>query len=364
MRTTLLPLLCCPSCKGELSFTAFSKPDISENIADGIFICRPCQTAYPLVSYVPRFLPDAFSRHKIFIKQHEEAIVRSGAHINTQTISALKKDTIKNFGSEWETWNKFGWGEGQTPEGAKRHFDYKVLFTPEEIKGKRVLDAGCGNGRYSKIALDYGAEVISVDLSHAVDAAEKNLHENQKAHIVQADLFTLPFKEGSFDFIFSNGVLMHTGNAKRAFLSLIPLLTKHGKITIHLYHKGNIIYETVDATIRAITTRLPLPLMYHLSKLGAHIASLIPHTFLHKVINAFVRFEAHPHYIFDWYTAPIATHHTYTEVYKWLEEAQLYLHHDHNATNYPFVRKWISPFLFMTVKAGKQSIKEPKHTTT
>ena len=157
---------------------------------------------------------------------------------------------------------------------------------------------------------------------------------------------------------------MHTGNAKGAFLSLVPLLTEQGKITIHLYHKGNFIYEIVDATTRAITTHLPLSLMYQLSKIGAFIASLIPHTFLHKIINAFVRWEAHPHYIFDWYTAPIATHHTYDEVYEWLKETQLHLHHDHNATNYPFVRKWISPFLFMTVKAGKQNVKEPKHTTT
>lgn len=363
MRTTILTYLSCPSCKGELSFKEFSAPDKSGNIADGIFICQSCKNTYPLVNFVPRFLPDAFTRHPDFVEKYKNDIEKSGAKINSENISKLKKDTITNFGSEWETWGQFGWGDGQNYEGAKRHFDYKVLFTPEEIKNKLVLDGGCGNGRYSKIALDYGAEVIGVDLSDAVDVAQKNLGANEKMHIVQADLFKLPFKKSTFDFIFSNGVLMHTGNARKAFLSLVPLLTDNGKITIHLYGKGNFIYEIIDASLRIVTTRLPLSLMYQISKIAARIASFIPHSFLHKVVNTFVRLEAHPHYIFDWYTAPIATHHTYQEVYTWLEDANLLLHHDHNATAHPFFRKWISPILFMTVKAGRLSPRDgEKHT--
>lgn len=363
MKTSLLPLLACPECRSNLSFTSFSLKN--DEVESGLFTCKTCAESYPLIAFVPRFLKNAFQTHPDFCRTFEKKIKENGVTIDSSRLTKLKEDTIKNFGSEWETWGNFGWGDGQNKESAKRHFDYKVLFTPEEIKGKRVLDAGCGNGRYSNIALSYGAKVIGVDLSHAVDVAHKNLGGNPRAHIIQADLFKLPFKEGVFDFIFSNGVLMHTGDARGAFLSLVPLLSEHGKITVHLYHKGNIVYEFVDTSLRAITTRLPLPFMYRLSKIGARIASWIPRTFLDKVINAFVRFEPHPHYIFDWYTAPIATHHTYKEVYRWLEEAKLHLVHDHNATNHPFIRTWLAPFLFMTVKAGKQQPDGgPKHTTS
>lgn len=368
MRKTLLPLLCCPDCRAPLSFEPFGAPDGSGAIQSGAFVCTSCKNFFPLIESVPRFLPNALSSHSDFLDKYQNEISafakKTGAKLEIGTLSKLKKDTMRNFGSEWETWGQFGWGDGQTKESARRMFDYKVLFKEDEIKGKRVLDAGCGNGRYSKIALDYGAEVVGVDLSHAVDVTQKNLGGNEKMHIVQADLFKLPFKEKVFDFIFSNGVLMHTGDAKRAFLSIVPLLTDMGKITVHLYHKGNFIYEIVDGSLRAITTRLPLSVMYQLSKIGAWMASLIPRSFLDRVINYFVRFEPHPHYIFDWYTAPIATHHTYKEVYGWLTETNLHLHHDHNASAYPFIRKWVAPFLFMTVKAGRQPALEIKHTRT
>lgn len=364
MRKTLLPLLACPHCHGELTCTPFS-PEENGHIESGVFTCASCHTAYPLVASIPRFLPNAFSFFPTFIDTYTKELTAAKISLAERKISSLKKDTIESFGSEWETWKNFGWGDGQTKDSARRMFDYKVLFAPEEIQGKLVLDAGCGNGRYSKIALDYGAHVVSVDLSHAVDVAYHNLHTHENAHIVQGDLFSLPFKKETFDFIFSNGVLMHTGNARRAFLSLIPLLKSEGKITIHLYHKGNVIYETIDAVVRMVTTRLPLSLMYRLSRIGAAVARMIPRTFLDKVVNSFVRFEPHAHYIFDWYTAPIATHHTYPEVYKWLQDAHLFLHHDHNKTRYPFIRRWLSPFLFMTVKAGKSAPEgEPRHTTT
>lgn len=364
MKKNLIPLLACPTCTSELSFTAFSETDASGHIADGVFICQHCKKPYPLIGHIPRFIEDAWSRNPTFTETYRSRVEKLGVSVPKVATSTLKDATIRNFGSEWETWSHFGWGNGQDFAGAKRHFDYKVLFTKQEIQQKRVLDAGCGNGRYSRVALDYGAEVISVDLSHAVDVAHNNLKHYEKAHIVQADLFHLPFKKETFDFIFSNGVLMHTGNAKKAFLGLVPLLAPHGKITIHLYHKGNIVYELVDASLRLVTTRLPLSLMYKISKIGAAIANVIPHWFLHWIINAFVRLEPHPHYIFDWYTAPIATHHTYPEVYAWLDEAGLFLHHDHNATSHPFVRTWIAPFLFMTVKAGREPVAMVQHTTT
>ena len=39
---------------------------------------------------------------------------------------------------------------------------------PSDFKGKLVLDGGCGNGRYAKLANDWGARVVAVDISSAV----------------------------------------------------------------------------------------------------------------------------------------------------------------------------------------------------
>jgi len=302
--------------------------------------------------------PEFYIEHKAEIGRHtkdREAIP------NDSALRELQTATMKSFGNEWEKWDAFGWGDSVTMEQTRRIFAYKVMAGKEELDESLVVDAGCGNGRYTKVALDLGAEVIGIDLS-AADVAYENLKDDPKAHIIQGDLFHPPLKKSQCDFIFSNGVLMHTGNAKKAFLALVPLLKDTGAITIHLYHKGNLLYEFNDRWSRAITTRLPLPFMHRFSEIVARVAKALPSKFVQYGLNVFFRVEAHPHYVFDWYTAPIATHHTYPEVYGWLKEAGLHLVKDHNITRHPW-RKWILPFFFLTVKAQRKPlVGAPIHT--
>jgi SAM-dependent methyltransferase len=67
----------------------------------------------------------------------------------------------------------------------------------EKLKDKLVLDAGCGVGRFMEVVEKWGGNVVGVDLSFSVDAAFKNLGLKENVHIIQADIFDLPFKEGS-----------------------------------------------------------------------------------------------------------------------------------------------------------------------
>lgn len=100
-------------------------------------------------------------------------------------------------------------------------FLQKTGIEPSFLKGKLVLDVGCGYGRYSYAALEFGGkEVIGIDLSRAVESAYANTIEYPNIHILQADTFYLPFKEEIFDVIFSIGVLHHTPSPKEAFMKL------------------------------------------------------------------------------------------------------------------------------------------------
>ena len=58
-----------------------------------------------------------------------------------------------------------------------------------------------------------------MDASSAVDAARANLGEQERLHLAQADLFDLPFDEGAFDRVLCFGVLQHTPDPRRAFLT-------------------------------------------------------------------------------------------------------------------------------------------------
>lgn len=368
MKLALLDHLSCPECESNLTLTTFKEGSESGEVEveEGILTCSRTDHWYIIVNYIPRMLPDAINDFPNFEKTYAAKLPsQKNNRISNNTFKALQEKTKESFGFEWQKWNRFGWDDEVPVQTTRAIFDYKVMFNKEELTGKLLLDAGCGNGRYTNIAREYGAEVVGIDLSRAVDEAFKNLKNDPKIHFVQGDLFKLPFKKRTFDFIFSNGVLMHTGDAKKAFLSLASRLNDHGKITIHLYHKGNIIYEFNDWWLRLITTRLSLKKAYTFSIFLTKIAKALPKKFVMYGLNMFFRIEPHEHYVFDWYTAPIATHHTYKQVYGWLRDAHVFLIADHNATRHPF-RRLLFPFQFLTVKAGKDLVplNEVQHTTS
>lgn len=85
----------------------------------------------------------------------------------------------------------------------ERAFKNKCLLEPNDISAdKLILDAGCGNGRYTNQAAKHGAEVIGVDLDYGIKSAYEHLKDNYKVHIIQGDLFNLPFKKEIFDTVF------------------------------------------------------------------------------------------------------------------------------------------------------------------
>jgi SAM-dependent methyltransferase len=114
-------------------------------------------------------------------------------------------------------------------------FMQKTGLSPAEVEGKLVLDAGVGAGRYSEVVSRWGADVVGIDLSYAVEAAYKNLHSVRNVWVAQADIATLPFKAASFDVIFSVGVLHHTPDTGAYFHKLVPLLRPGGVIAIWVY---------------------------------------------------------------------------------------------------------------------------------
>ena len=77
--------------------------------------------------------------------------------------------------------------------------------------------------------------MISVDYSSAVFAAKENLNVFSNSLVIQADIYDLPFKNETFDFIICLGVLQHTPEVEVAFKSLIPFLKKKGKVCVDYY---------------------------------------------------------------------------------------------------------------------------------
>jgi SAM-dependent methyltransferase len=160
----------------------------------------------------------------------------------------------ESFGDQWNRWRRV-----QLDSVTEKPLSRKRLFEgtswPEDLKGQSVLELGCGAGRFTEVLLAAGAEVWAVDASSAVDAARANLGEQDRLHLAQADLFDLPFDEGAFDRVLCFGVVQHTPDPRRAFLTA----SRYGEwLAADVYRKQPYVDRWSAKTLwRPLTTRLP-----------------------------------------------------------------------------------------------------------
>ncbi len=162
-----------------------------------------------------------------------------------------------SFGTQWNRYRAVQIdGENKLKLSAERFYRW-TGWTQTELRGRRILEAGCGAGRFTQIMLDAGANVYSFDLSSAVDACWHTNGPDPNLCLIQADLRQLPFPAEFFDRIFCYGVLQHTPDPRKAFMALIPLLRRGGKISIDCYVKSYRLGRWTSKYLwRPITTRL------------------------------------------------------------------------------------------------------------
>jgi SAM-dependent methyltransferase len=209
-----------------------------------------------------------------------------------------------------------------------------------DLAGKLVLDAGCGMGRYLRIAAESPARlIVGVDLSQAVIAARELTADLPQVSIVRGDLLRLPFAPGTFDHIYSLGVIDHTPDPRAAFLALTRLLRPGGRIAVWVYPRERPIVEAIMDIQRAVSTRLPLGLLEPLCRMAAPIGGLKRRLMSSRrwivqrlgvaVHLATIGVSMHPDPevrvcdTLDWYAPRYLSRHTHDEVAGWFAEAGL-----------------------------------------
>ncbi|WLR42560.1 class I SAM-dependent methyltransferase [Bacillus carboniphilus] len=107
-----------------------------------------------------------------------------------------------------------------------------------DIKNKRVLDAGCGEGYLSRILSKSGAKVTAVDYSPTmIDLAKKRRPEDEPIHYQQGNCEELSFLEdASFDLIISNMVIHDLAHFEKAFQEMHRLLVDGGNFIFSILH--------------------------------------------------------------------------------------------------------------------------------
>ena len=170
-----------------------------------------------------------------------------------------------SFGEQWQRYRRTQLDSVNGTTLTSSRLYTNTGWTPQELAGQRILDAGCGAGRFTEILLEAGAEVWAVDASRAVDACAANHGASARLHVIQADLLHLPFRRHGFDKILCYGVLQHTPDPGRTFAALAPLLKPGGAIAIDVYLRSPWIYRwTAKYWYRWLTKRLPRMMLQRL----------------------------------------------------------------------------------------------------
>ena len=105
----------------------------------------------------------------------------------------------------------------------------------EILRGKAVLEVGCGAGRFTEVMLAAGARVVACDLSSAVEANYANCRDQPNYFVCQADARTLPLALKSFDFVVCLGVIQHTPSPEETIAALARFVCPGGMLVIDHY---------------------------------------------------------------------------------------------------------------------------------
>jgi SAM-dependent methyltransferase len=203
-----LDLLQCTPCRGSLRVASVTAKDDAEgDIVEGQLACTSCGKTFPIVRSLPRFVPEEnYAASFGFQWIHDHQIQVDSAMGNTLSRDRFTEST--------------GW--------------------PSRLDGEKIMEAGCGAGRFTQLALETGADVWSFDLSNTVDASWQNNRGAPNQHLFQASIYEIPLKHEGFDKVFCFGVLQHCPDVHGAFSSLLPFRKPGGEIIVDVYqmHKG------------------------------------------------------------------------------------------------------------------------------
>jgi SAM-dependent methyltransferase len=219
---------------------------------------------------------------------------------------------------------------------------------------RRVLDAGCGNGRVTallrRLSSAESTEVVGIDLV-AADIARANLAHERNVRFEKRDLLGDLSGLGEFDFIYCQEVLHHTADPVKGFRNLCALLEPGGEIAIYVYRKKAPGREFVDDFIRDRIAHLPYEeareVSRQITELGRALSAsgakvtvpavemlgieageydlqrFVYHFFAKCFWSPELSFDDNVAINYDWYHPQLCSRHTLPEVEQWFAMAGL-----------------------------------------
>ncbi len=176
------------------------------------------------------------------------------------------KERVRAFWQAHPCGTKFSDAEMGTPEFfelIEAHRYTKEWHIPEAAdfagaRGLSVLEIGCGMGTDGAQFAKAGAHYTGVDLTEAaIELARKRFEiAGLTGEFRVADAENLDFADGSFDRVYSHGVLHHTPDTARAVAEIHRVLKPGGRAMVMMYHRGSYNYRVGIRVLRRAGARL------------------------------------------------------------------------------------------------------------
>jgi SAM-dependent methyltransferase len=166
------------------------------------------------------------------------------------------------FGGDYE---KFFSDYDKFRYGMENHLP--ACFDALNVSGKRVLEIGLGQGADSESLIRRGAKWSGVDLTgESVERVRTRLtlRDLPFDDLKQGSVLDLPFKDDSFDMVFSHGVLHHVPEIKQAEREIHRVLRPRGELVIMMYARWSLNYLVSIGLVR----RAALLASFPLAKIG------------------------------------------------------------------------------------------------
>lgn len=164
------------------------------------------------------------------------------------------------FGLQWKTFRKTQLDSYTGTTISRDRLARCLGGSLDVLRGKSVLEVGCGAGRFTELMLQAGARVFAADLSLAVEANYENCRQWPNYFVCQANALQLPVKPNSFDFVVCLGVIQHTPSSEQTIAALAGYVKPGGMLVIDHYSSESYEQNFLQKNLRRALIRLPAPL--------------------------------------------------------------------------------------------------------
>lgn len=257
MDENLLSLLACPDCgSSDIAF------DSGERLT-----CSACKSLYPIINNVPQMLPSGLAKS---LEGKEEYTGR----LMTATRAGERPSDPANLETDRLMWEHHLYDVGKESiftnavaaeifiayaEKGARDLCRRLKEIAGGVSSKRLLYVGSGNDRLVSLPLqDEGALMVNLDI---VNESMQDLMNWGAKTCVCGDIRRLPFRDDSFDVVFSKGSLHHSQPIDEPLQSMIRVCKKGGHVVLVEPNKN----VTLPRSRLPKGFAVPTPYEHHLS---------------------------------------------------------------------------------------------------